>query len=180
MTSIISQKHSLLGSREFQLAEEEIQCSIKSPFKTESSSVVYEVLSTKPVLSGSVLSFISKVNNEPLVELFLDKPNKQEFDLFIEAFKQKIIDYDLGRFRAGENGVDVNIVRLSEATEILQKHMDQSEIKLLLSALIELKAKPDDINLQSNVAEAFNDLGFVKNQVLIYAPYLTFLFCGNR
>jgi len=180
MTSKLVQKHPIKGSREFQIIDDEIQCTIKSPFKTDSLNVLFDVLGSEPTISGSTLSFISQVNKEPLVELFLNKPNKESFDQFIESIRQKIIENDFGRFRVGEKGIDVDIVRLGESIEMLQTNVDPTEIELLLSALVELKAKPDDIKCQNNVADAFNELGFAQSQVIIHAPYVNFMFSGNR
>jgi hypothetical protein len=120
------------------------------------------------------------VNKEPLVELLLNKPDKETFNQFVESLQQKIIENDFGRFRVGKKGIDVDIARLDESIEMLQTNVDQNEIKLFLSALIELKAKPDDIQCQNNVADTFNDLGFAQSQVIIYAPYINFMFSGNR
>ena len=180
MTSILLQKHPIKGSREFRLTDDEIQYTIKSPFKTDSLSVLYDVLNAEPVISGSTLSFISDVNKEPLVELFLDKPDKETFDQFVKSLQLKITENDFGRFRVGDKGIDVDIVRLDESIEMLQKNLDPTEIELLLSALIELKTKPDDIKCQNNVADAFNDLGFAQSQVIIHAPYVNFMFSGYR
>ena len=180
MTSKLVQKHPIKGSREFQIIDDEIQYTIKSPFKTDSLSVLFDVLDPEPIITGSTLSFKSKVNQEPLVELFLNKPNKEEFDRFVKNIRQNILDNGFGRFRVGDKGVDIDIVKLNESIEILQKTIDPTENELFLSTLAELKAKPDDVTCQSNVAEAFNNLGFAQSQVIIHAPYLNFLFCGNR
>ncbi len=180
MISILKQKHPIKGSREFRLTDDEIQYTTKSPFKTDSLSVLFDVLDPEPVISGSTLSFISKVNNEPLVELFLNKPDKETFEPFIKKIQLKITENDFGRFRVGDKGIDVDVARLDESIEMLQQNVDQSEIELLLSALVELKINPSDIKCQSNVAEAFNDLGFAQSQVILYAPYINFMFSGNR
>ncbi len=180
MTSILVQKHPIKGSREFRLTDDEIQYTIKSPFKTDSLSVLFDVLDPEPVISGSTLSFKSKVNNEPLVEMFLDKPDKKTFDQFVKNVQLKITENDFGRFRVGDKGIDVDIARLDESIEMLQKNVDPTEIELLLSALVELKTKPDDIKCQNNVADAFNDLGFAQSQVIIHAPYVNFMFSGYR
>ena len=180
MTSKLVQKHPIKGSREFQLVDDDIQCSFQSPFKTESFSVILDILDAEPVISGSTLSFISNVNKEPLVEFFLNKPDKETFDQFVENVRQKIIENDFGRFRVGENGVDIDIERLDESIEMLQKYVDPTEIELLLSALVELKTKPDDVKCQNKVAEVFNELGFAQAQVITYAPYINFIFCGNK
>jgi len=180
MTTKLVQKHPIKGRREFQLVGDEIQYTIQSPFKTTSLSVLFEILDPKPVISGSMLSFISKVNKEPLVELFLNKPNKEMFDQFVKNIQQKITEQGFGRFRVGDNGVDVDIVRLNESIEMLQKNVDPTEIECLLSALVELKTEPEDIKCQNNVADAFNELGFAQSQVILYAPYINFMFSGNR
>ena len=180
MTSKLAQKHPIKGTREFQLVGDEIQYTIQSPFKTDSLSVLFEVLEAEPIISSSTLSFISRVNKEPLVELFLNKPDKETFDRFVEKTRQKIIENDFGRFRVTEKGLDIDIVRLNESIEMLQQNVDPTEIKLLLSALLELKTKPSDIKCQNNVAEAFNELGFAQSQVVFHAPYLSFVFFGNK
>ena len=177
---MLVQKHPIKGSREFQLIDNEIQYTIQSPFKTSSLSVLLDILEAKPVISGSMLSFISKVNKEPLVEFFLNKPNKETFDQFVKDMQLKITENDLGRFRTGDEGVNVNLLRLNESIELLQKNVNPSEIKGLLSALIELATNPTEIQCQSRVAEEFNELGFAQSQVVFHAPYLNFLFCGNR
>lgn len=180
MTSILVQKHPFKGTREFRLIGDEVQYAIQSPLKTESLSVVLNVLDPEPVISGSTLSFVSQVNREPLVELFLDRPDKETFDQFVKLMQLRIIEEDFSRFRARDKGVHVDIDRLSEAIEMLQKYVNPAEVEVLLSALHELKAKPDDVKCLNNVAEAFNELGFVQGQVITYAPYISFLLSENR
>lgn len=180
MTSTLVQKHPLKGSREFILADDEVQYTIKSPLKTESLTVVLNVLDSEPDISGSTLSFLSKVNREPLVELFLDMPDKESFDQFVRNMQLRITEEDFGLLRVGEKPVDVDIERLSKSIEMLKMYLNSSEIESLLSALVELKATPDDMKCLSNVAEAFNELGFVQGQVMTYAPYINFLLSGYR
>ncbi len=179
MTSKLVQKHPIKGSREFEIVDDELQCTIQSPFKTHSLSVLFAVLEEKPIVSGSTLSFISKVNKEPLLELFLDKPNKEVFDEFLENVRLKIVEHGFGRFRVTDEGVNIDSVMLDEAIEALQKNVDPTEIKVLLSTLLELKTDISNVKYQNNVTDAFNELGFAQSQVIIYAPYLNFLFCGN-
>lgn len=179
MTSILAQKHPIKGTRKFELIDDEIQYTIQSPFKTESLTVVLNVLDSEPVISGSTLSFLSKVNREPLVELFLNKPDKEQFDQFVNVVQQRIVEEDFGRFRIKDTGIKVNVARLGESIEVLQKYINPSEIELLLSTLVELKANPDDVKCLHNVAEAFNALGFAQGQVITYAPYINFLLSGN-
>ena len=180
MTSKLVQKHPLKGTREFQLVDDEIQYTIQSPFKKGSLSVLFDVLDAEPVRSGSTLSFISKVNSEPLVEFFINKPNKETFDQFIKNLQLKIVEKGFGRFRVGHKCVDIDTVKLNQSIEMLQKYVDPTEIKSLLSALVELKANPDDVKCPNSVAKAFNELGFAQGLVITHAPYINFLFSGNR
>ena len=180
MTATLSQKHPIKGTREFRLVGDELEYSIKSPLKKESLSVVLSVLDSEPVISGSMLAFVSQVNREPLVEFFLDKPDKETFDAFVSMLKQRIAEEDFGRLRVREKGVAVNPDRVSESIEMLQTYVDPVEIEALLSALEELRAKPDDVQCLVNVADAFNALGFVQGQVITYAPYINFLLSGDN
>ncbi len=178
MNPTLLQKHPIKGTREFTLVDSEVQLSIRSPFKTQSMSVVLSVLDSKPVIAGSTLSFISQVNQEPLVEMFLDKPDKKTFEDFVNTMQQRIIEEDFGRLRVRNKKVDVN--GLSESIEMLQQYVDTPEIDSFLSALNDLKANPDDVKSLSQVAETFNNLGFAQGQVLTYAPYINFLLSGDR
>ena len=180
MTSTLVQKHPIKGSREFKLVDSEIHYTIQSPFKTASLTVGLDILEEKPVTSGSMLSFLSKVNKEPLVEFFLNKPDKEAFDQFIKQMRQQIIENDFGRLRVPEKGLNVDVARLGEAIEMVQNNVDPTEIEEFLAALNELKTNPNDIKCQNNVAEAFNQLGFAQSQIITYSPYITYMFSGNR
>ena len=180
MNMTLAQKHPIKGTREFELVDDEIRYTIKSPLKTESLSVVLNVLDSEPVVSGSTLAFVSQVNREPLVEFFVDRPDKETFGAFIETVRQRIDDENFSRFRVDDAGLEVDAARLSEAIEMLRNYVNPAEIEDLLLALNELKAQPDDVQRQKVVAEAFNALGFVQGQVITYAPYLSFLASGNK
>lgn len=180
MTSTLVQKHPIKGTRKFTLVDDEVQYTIKSPLKTDSLSVVLNVLDPEPVISGSTLSFISQVNQEPLVDLFLNKPDKETFDQFVKSMQQRIVEEDFSRLRVREKGVEVDIARLNESIEMLQKYVNPADIESLLSALAALKATPDDVACLTQVADAFNALGFVQGQVITYAPYINFLLSGDR
>lgn len=180
MTPTLSQKHPLKGSREFTLLDDEIQYTIKSPLKEESLSVVLNVLDPEPVISGSTLSFVSQVNREPLVDFFVDKPDKASFDEFVKAMQHRISEEDFSLLRVRDKGADVDVVRLDESLEMLQKFVDPAEIENLLTALLALKANPNDVGCLGDVADSFNALGFVQGQVLTYAPYINYLLSGER
>lgn len=178
MTATLVQKHPLKGSREFKLVGDELQYTIQSPLKTESLSVVLCVLDPEPVISGSTLAFVSQVNREPLVELFLDRPDKETFNQFVATLRQRISEEDFSRLRVSDKGVTVDADRVSESIEMLRTYVNPAEIEKLLAALEALKAKPDELECLVNVADAFNELGFVQGQVITYAPYISFLLSG--
>ena len=175
MITKLTQKHVLKGSREFEIVGDEVRYEIKSSLKTESLSVVLYILNSEPVISGSMLSFVSTINQEPLVELFLNKPDKETFDRFVSTLSRRIIEEDFSRLSVSDKCVDVDIEQLSISIEMLQTYLNPGEIGALLDALSELKAKPDDMKCLGKVADAFNDLGFEQGQVLTYAPYINFL-----
>jgi hypothetical protein len=179
MTTRLAQKHAIKGSREFELVDDEVRYIIKSPLRTESLSVVLNVLDPEPVRSGSTLSFVSQVNREPLVEFFLDKPDKETFDQFVRTMQRRIIEEDFGRLRVPDKGIDVNVDGVTESIDMLLRYVDPHEIEALLAALQELKQKPDNPQCLERVAEAFNALGFAQGQVLVYAPYINFLLSGS-
>ena len=180
MSLTLSQKHPIKGTREFRLVGDELEYSIHSPLKKESLSVVLSVLDSEPVISGSMLAFVSQVNREPLVELFLNRPDKEVFEEFVSSVRQRISEEDFSRLRVRDKGVAVDVERVSETIDMLRTYVNTDEITLLLTALEELKAKPDDIQCLERVADAFNELGFVQGQVITYAPYINFLLSGNN
>ena len=50
------------------------------------------VLDPEPLISKSFLHFNSRVNGEPLISLFLGKPNTKAFNGFVSAIKQKAFE----------------------------------------------------------------------------------------
>lgn len=179
MNATLLQKHPIKGTREFKLVGDELEYTIKSPLKSESLSVVLSVLDPEPVISGSMLAFVSQVNREPLVELFLNRPDKDSFDQFVRTMRRRIHEEDFSRLRVRDKGVPVDVDRLNESIDMLQTYVTTGEIAELLSALMELTAKPDDLECLGKVADAFNELGFEQAQVITYAPYINFLLSGS-
>ena len=174
------QKDPTRGSREFKLSEDEIQYSIESPHRSESLVVVLSVLDPEPVISGPTLSFISVVNKEPLVELIVDKPDKTSFDQFVSLMQSRIIEEDFSRFQVRDKMVVVDLDRLDETLRMLNSYVSASEIEPLLAALEKLREEPDNLRCFNAVVQAFNELGFVKGQVVTYAPYISYLLSGNK
>lgn len=173
MTATLIQKHPLKGTREFRLDGDEIHYAIQSVLKSESLSVVLCVLDPDPVVSGSMLAFVSRVNREPLVELFIDRPDKASFDAFVGTMRDRITEESFSRLHVTNRPVDV--AGLRESIDMLLTYVDPEEIKPLLAAMHALADSPADRTCLIAVADAFNQLGFVQGQVITYAPYLNFL-----
>lgn len=178
MIATLVQKHPLKGTREFKLIDDELEYTIQSPLKKESLSVVLCVLDPQPVISGSTLAFVSQVNREPLVELFLDKPDKETFDQFVSTLRQRISEEDFSRLRVRGQGVAVDVGGVTESIEMLRTYVAPDDIGDLLAALLALKENPDDAECLVKLADAFNELGFVQGQVITYAPYINYLLSG--
>ncbi|MDH5424960.1 MAG: hypothetical protein OEY29_08215 [Gammaproteobacteria bacterium] len=58
------------------------------------------------------------------------------------------------------------------ALQMLRTNIDSSDIEPLLSALEALKSETASEALQSNVIDAFHNLGIFQGAALTYAPYL--------
>jgi hypothetical protein len=204
MTNKIIQKDLFKGTREFELVDDHINIRIKVPFKAEESlTVMLTVLDPEPVISQSALHFNSRVNGEPLLSLFLGKPNTDEFNRFVNAIKQKAFEefnafaglHSSARvahekanpeeapadFGAGDeapltkNREHIQADRIDETILMLKQQLEMEDIKPLVDALETLKA---DTNSEENLAQvlhAFNQLGPYQGAVLTYAPYVSIL-----
>lgn len=85
------QKSLLHGTREFELRDDEVHVAIKSPFKQKTTSVPLAILNPEPEIEGSILHFHSRVKCGPLLSLYMNKPNEQEFKAFVDAVKEKAL-----------------------------------------------------------------------------------------
>ena len=86
------QKHPLKGSREFEIVGNEVKVRIKTPFKNETFTEVLSILNPEPIVNKSYLEFHSRVKCGPLLSLFLDKPNAEEFNAFVDVLKQRALE----------------------------------------------------------------------------------------
>jgi len=85
------QKHLLKGTQEFELLDDEVRVRIKTPFKEKTLSVPLAILNPEPVINQSQLDFHSRVKCGPMLSLYLNKPNAEEFNAFVEALKEKAL-----------------------------------------------------------------------------------------
>ena len=163
MASKLIQKSLLKGTRVFEIVDDVVNVRIKTPFnKEESLTVMLTVLNPEPVISKSVLAFTSRVNNEPLLSLFLAKPNPEEFNAFVNLLKQKAHD-EFNAFaglksstpsRLGGNVYEeppefdetdskrtagtkkhIKAERIEEAVRMLSEHLGKEEIGPFLTTL---------------------------------------------
>ncbi len=90
MTHKLIQKQFLCSTQEFELLDNLIRVKITRPFKKKQElDVVLAMLNPEPVISNSRLNFHSRVKCGPLISLYLNKPDSEEFNAFVEAVKAK-------------------------------------------------------------------------------------------
>tara|TARA_Y100001935_G_scaffold218217_1_gene190891 strand:- start:4247 stop:4882 length:636 start_codon:yes stop_codon:yes gene_type:complete len=195
----ITQNHLFKGRQEFQILEDSVSVRIKPRFgQEEVSTVMLAILNSEPIISKSFLEFTSRVNNEPLISLFLAKPNLQEFNDFVSILKQKIQD-EFNSF-AGLNpslpsGMEANIFDeppnfdnfddhrtpqkkqlkasdIETSISMLKNQINDGNINDFISSLELLKENPLSEDCLSKVMEQFRILGPLQGAVLAYAPYI--------
>ena len=175
MTIRIVQKHPEQGTREFELVDDLIEYRISSPVAEEELSVVLSVLSPEPVVDGSMMYFVSEVNREALIKLFIDLPDAETFAGFVRTVKQRIKEEDFGKLSADNRKSAITSEQVDTTISMLETNMDQTSIEELLSTLRDLSCAPDDHKRLVSVVEAFNDLGMQQGSVLTYAPFFNTL-----
>lgn len=90
MTHKLIQKHLLHGTQVLELRDEVIKIKINNRLKGKKElDIDLAILNPEPVIEGSQLHFHSRVKCGPLISLYLNKPNRQEFNAFVEAVKAK-------------------------------------------------------------------------------------------
>lgn len=96
MTHKLIQKHILYGKREFELRDDFVKVKINSLLdENKDFEVELAMINPEPIISKSRLEFHSRVKCRPLISLYLNKPNKKEFNVFVEAVIEKAkMEYD--------------------------------------------------------------------------------------
>lgn len=195
------QKHLLKGTREFSIVDDHVKVRIKAPFRNEETlTVMLTVLNPEPLITRSSLSFTSRVNGEPLLSLFLGKPNAEQFNAFVTTLKQKALDeYQAfaglkksSQFAGlGDNVFDappefdsepkpatahvgklLDPEMIEESIRMLKTYMNSEDIAPFLASLELLGNDPQNQALQIEVLNAFDQLGPTQGAVLTYAPYV--------
>ena len=90
MTHKLIQKHILYGKREFELRDDLVKVKVKSLLdENKDFEVELAMIDPEPIISKSRLEFHSRVKCRPLLSLYLNKPNRKEFNEFVKAVKEK-------------------------------------------------------------------------------------------
>jgi len=175
MTTRIVQQHPERGTREFELIDDAIEYRISSPFGDEELSVVLSVLSPEPVVDGTMMYFVSEVNREALIKLFVDLPDAETFAKFVSTVKQRIGEEDFGKLAAVNRKSAITREQVDTTIRMLETNLDPASIGELLSTLRNLSEAPDERNRLDRVVDAFNGLGMQQGPVLTYAPFFNTL-----
>ena len=195
------QRHLLKGLREFEVVDDRVEIRLKAPFKDqERITVMLSVLNPEPVITSTSVDFTSRVNGEPLLSLYLGKPNAEEFNAFVGTLKQQALEAyhqfaglrhttspamlngnvfdEPPEFEAEGTGEiaysrkTLDRERIEEAISMLRTYLNHEELAPFLQVLETLAAAPNDEARQIAVVSAFNELGFLQGAVLTYAPYV--------
>ena len=175
MTNRIVQKDPDRGTREFELIDDAIEYRISSPFGDEELSVVLSVLSPEPVVDGSMMYFVSEVNREALIKLFVDLPDAETFAKFVDTLKQRIKEEDFGKLNANNRKSPITREQVDTTIRMLETNLEPTSIEALLSSLRDLSKAPDSHEQLNRVVEAFNQLGMQQGQVLTYSSFFNTL-----
>jgi hypothetical protein len=202
MTTKLTQKDLFKGTREFELVDDVINIRMKRFNKEETLSVMLTVLNPEPVIGRSSLEFTSRVNGEPLVSLYLAKPNPAEFNAFVALLKQRAQDAfnDFAGLRPGtrahlagnvddeppefdtadslyafRNTPQIAPERLDEAIRMLETYVGTDRLGPFIEVLETLRTDPTDETALDRMIDEFKALGPSQGAVLTYAPYIGIL-----
>ena len=90
MSPKLVQKHILHGTQELEIRDNFVKVKIKSLLGGKKElDIELAMLNPEPVIDKSMLHFHSRVKCGPLISLYLNKPNPEEFNAFVEAVKDK-------------------------------------------------------------------------------------------
>jgi hypothetical protein len=175
MINKIIQSHPDKGTREFELVDDTIDYKISGPMGDEELSVVLSVLSPEPVRDDAMLYFVSEVNREALIKLFVDLPDADTFTSFVSTLQQRITEEDFGKLAAENRKSDITRDQVQTTIRMLENNMDASSIDELLATLKDLVEAPNDREQLDKVVNAFHALGMQQGPVLTYAPFFNTL-----
>lgn len=148
---------------------------MSGPLGDEELSVVMSALSSEPVRDESMLYFVSGVNKEPLIKLFVDLPEIETFQSFVDTLQKRIAEEDFGRLAADNRESDITKEQVETTIQMLETYVDTDNIGELLTTLRNLANAPGDKEQLNHVVTAFHSLGVHQGPVLAYAPFFNTL-----
>jgi len=151
MTIKLVQKRFFKGSREFEIVDETIFATNKSLFKEEKLSVDISTLDPEPVIKGSELAFYNPHKGHPVFSLWLNKPNIEEFERFVDTLKQSISGED-------NSSIHIETVSAETAQEALARNMHEEPPEF-----VESDEAREKMNFEpANVERLDDDLNMLK------------------
>jgi hypothetical protein len=160
------------------------------------------IIDSEPVTEEPYLHFLDSVRRDPVLTLYLNRPNPSEFNAFVDELKQRVMaknafrgqttagvrsplggnsydeppdDMEPQRIRVARIQTNINVERLDGDIQMLRQYVNEPEVEPLITALEALKSDPQSEANQMRVVEVFNGLGLWQGSVLTYAPYVGIL-----
>jgi hypothetical protein len=102
MADKLIQRHLLHGSQEFELLDDMLRVTTSGPFRGKKVlDFVLATLDPDPVRNKGRLEFYGRVKCGPMVSLYIDKPDPDAFNAFVDTLKAKARD-EYGAFTGGK------------------------------------------------------------------------------
>jgi hypothetical protein len=204
MTARLVQKDFFKGTQEFEIIDEAVNVRFRTLFSRKELSVVLTILNPDPVIEAPYLHFHSRVKCDPLLSLYLNKPNPAEFNAFVEELKRRVRAYNFflgpdpaaaegalsengseppasatcGQDRQPRKRMTVNVESIERSIRMLEQYLGSEDIRPVVSALEALRSDPANEAHMVRLAEAFDGVGPRQGAVLTYAPYIGILLSG--
>jgi hypothetical protein len=206
MATRLVQKQFLKGKQEFEILEEVVNVRFKTLLKEKETSVSLRIIDPEPVIEGPYLYFRDSVRRDPVLTLYLNKPNPSEFNAFVDELKQRVMaqnafrghtsssvqpplggnsfdeppeDVEPQQVRVTRIRTNINVERVDNDIQMLRQYVNEPEVEPLITALEAIKTDPQSEAHQVRVVEVFNGLGLWQGSVLTYAPYVGILLSDN-
>lgn len=206
MATRLVQKQFLKGKQEFEILEEVVNVRFKTLLKEKETSVSLRIIDPEPVIEGPYLYFRDSVRRDPVLTLYLNKPNPSEFNAFVDELRQRVMaqntfrghtsssvqpplggnsfdeppeDVELQQVRVTRIRTNINVERVDNDIRMLRQYVNEPEVEPLITALEAIKTDPQSEAHQVRVVEVFNGLGLWQGSVLTYAPYVGILLSDN-
>lgn len=207
MSTRLVQKRFLKGARAFEIVDDVVNVEIRSPFSKERVSVGLGTLDPEPVVNGPYLEFNSRAGGRSALSLFLDEPNAEEFNAFVDTLKLRVVEQhsaggsttpdgqpaglagnsfeeppkfaEPGEDRLSHVREFADAAKLADAIRVLETYGVSDEVPAFIAALSALQEDPENEACMVRLLEAFEELGIKQGAVLTYAPYISILLAGK-